>query len=87
MSCFDPLASFTYFYYVAPERSFTKSSILNIVYLTDSESIKSGVIFLKKVGQPRPLLSFIFGLLKQTSLQFLKQINVENVHPVHGTGI
>ena len=31
-------------------------------------------IFFKKNGQPRPLLSFIFGLFKQTSLQFLQQI-------------
>ena len=28
----------------------------------------------KKLGQPRPLLPFIFGLFKQTSLQFLQQI-------------
>ena len=30
-----------------------------------------------KMGQPRPLLSFIFGLFKQTSLQFLQQIYVK----------
>ena len=36
------------------------------------------------MGQPRPLLSFIFGLFKQTSLQILQQINV---HPVYGAGI
>ena len=29
------------------------------------------------MGQPRPLLSFIFGLFKQTSLQFLQQIYVK----------
>ena len=29
-------------------------------------------VFLK-MGQPRPLLSFIFGLFKQTSLEFLQQ--------------
>ena len=33
-------------------------------------------IFLK-MGQPRPLLSFIFGLFKETSLQILHQINVK----------
>ena len=37
--------------------------------------------FFKK-GQSRPLLSFIFGLFKQTSFQFLQQIYVKNVHPV-----
>ena len=30
--------------------------------------------------------SFIFALLKQT-IQFLKQINVKNVHPVSCAGI
>ena len=39
------------------------------------------------MGQPQPLLSFIFGLFKQTSLQFLQQINVKNVHPVYGAWI
>ena len=39
------------------------------------------------MGQPRPLLSFIFGLFKQTSLQFLPQIKVKNVHPVYGPRI
>ena len=34
-----------------------------------------------KMGQPRPLLSFIFGLLKQTSLQILQQINVYTYGP------
>ena len=38
------------------------------------------------MGQPQPLLSFIFGLFKQTSLQILQQINVKNVHPVYGAG-
>ena len=33
--------------------------------------------FLKKMGQPRPLLSFSFGLFKQTSIQFLQQINAK----------
>ena len=32
-------------------------------------------------GQPRPLLPFIFSLIKQISLQILQQINV---HPVYG---
>ena len=33
--------------------------------------------------------SFIFGLFKQTSLQFLPQINVKKcrVHPIYGAGI
>ena len=39
------------------------------------------------MGQPRPLLSFIFGLFKQTSLQILQQINLKNVNPVYGVGI
>ena len=29
------------------------------------------------MGEPWPLLSFIFGLFKQTSLQFLQQIYVK----------
>ena len=29
---------------------------------------------------------FIFGLC-ETSIQFLQQINVKKVHPVHGAGI
>ena len=33
--------------------------------------------FFIKMGQPQPLLSFIFGLFKQTSLQFLQQIYVK----------
>ena len=32
----------------------------------------------KKLGQPRPLFLFIFGLFKQT-IQFLQQMNVKNV--------
>ena len=43
--------------------------------------------FFKKMGQPRPLLSFIFGLFKQTSLQCLQQIYVKYVHPVYGAVI
>ena len=40
------------------------------------------------MGQPRPLFSFHFGLLKHT-LQFLQQINVKKFHvnPVYDTGI
>ena len=30
--------------------------------------------------------SFIFGLFKQTLLQFFQQINVKYVHPVYGAG-
>ena len=30
---------------------------------------------------------FIFGLFKQTLLQFLQHLNVKNVHPVSGAGI
>ena len=36
------------------------------------------------MGQHRPLLSFIIGIFKQSSLQFLEQVYV---HPVYGTGI
>ena len=42
--------------------------------------------FKKKWANPR-LFLFIFGLFKQTLIQFLQQINVKNVHPVYGTGI
>ena len=48
--------------------------------------IGSELIFLK-MGQSRPLFLFIFGLFKQTLLQFLQQINVKNVHPVSSAGI
>ena len=37
--------------------------------------------------QPLPVLSFIFGIFKQTSLQILQQTNVKNVHPVPGAEI
>ena len=43
-------------------------------------------LFLKNGPTPASF-SFIFGHFKQTSLQFLQQINVKNVHPVHGAGI
>ena len=39
------------------------------------------------MGQPPASFSFIFGLFKQISLQFLQQIYVKNVHPVYGAGI
>ena len=39
-----------------------------------------------KMGQPRPRFRY-FGLFKQTSLHFLQQIYVKNVHPVNGAGI
>ena len=41
------------------------------------------------MGQPRPLFRFIFGLFKQTLLQFLQQINVNkcHIHPVYSAGI
>ena len=41
------------------------------------------------IGPTPASFLFIFGLLKQTLLQFLKQINVKkcHVHPVYGTGI
>ena len=45
------------------------------------------LVFWLKNGQTQPLLSFIFGLFKQTSLQFLQQIYVKNFHPVNSTGI
>ena len=38
------------------------------------------------MGQPRLLLLFIFGLFKQTSLQFLQKY-VKNVIQVYGAGI
>ena len=46
-----------------------------------------GLLSVFKNGPPRPLLSFIFGLFKQPSLQILQQINVKNVHPAQGAGI
>ena len=42
--------------------------------------------YLKKMGHPRPLLSYILGLFKQT-LQFLHQYMWRNVQPVSGTRI
>ena len=40
-----------------------------------------------KMGHPRPLLSFIFGLFKQT-LQFLPQyLDMKNAHTVSCAGI
>ena len=39
------------------------------------------------MGQPWPLLLFIFGLYKQTSLQYLQQNMWKIVHPGYGAGI
>ena len=41
-------------------------------------------MFFYKNGPTPASFSFIFGLFEQT-IQFLQQINVKNVHPVHGT--
>ena len=35
-----------------------------------------------KNGHSPASFSFIFGLFQQTSIHFLQQINVKNVHPV-----
>ena len=43
--------------------------------------------FKKKWANPGLLFVLIFGLFKQTLLQFLQQINVKNVHPVSGARI
>ena len=40
----------------------------------------------KKNGPSPAYFSFIFSLFKQT-IQFVKQINAKNVHPVYGAGI
>ena len=37
--------------------------------------------------QPLPILSFVFGIFKQTSLQILQQTNVKNVNPLYDAGI
>ena len=39
------------------------------------------------MGNSRPLLSFIFGLFKQTSLQFYSKYMWKKVHPVYSAGI
>ena len=44
-------------------------------------------MILKNGPAPESFLLFIFGLFEQTSLQFLQQINVKNVHPVYGAWI
>ena len=44
-------------------------------------------VFILKNGSTRPILSFLFGLFKQTLLQFLQQIYVKNLHPVYCAGI
>ena len=40
-----------------------------------------------KMGRPRLLLSFIFDLCKQTSLQIFNKLMWKNVHTVYGAGI
>ena len=57
-----------------------------LLNLNETSTCVKFLIFIK-MGQPRPLLSFIFGLFKQTYLQILQQINVKKVHPVYGAGI
>ena len=44
-------------------------------------------VFFLKMVQPRPLLSFIFGLFKQTSIQIFITNQCDNVHRVYGAGI
>ena len=44
-------------------------------------------VFFYLMDQPRLLLSFIFGLFKQTSLQYVQQIYVKYVRPVYSDGI
>ena len=51
------------------------------------EKIVSKGIFFLKNGPTPASFSFIFILFKQTSLHFLLQIFVKNVHPVYGAGI
>ena len=41
--------------------------------------------FFLKMGQLRPL--FHFFIFSNTNMQFLQQINVNNVHPVYGARI
>ena len=69
---------------------------LNSSRLVDFNQIKENVLaqwirmYLLSffLNGPTPTsFSFIFGLFKQTSLQFLQQINVKNVHQVYGAGI
>ena len=43
--------------------------------------------FKKKIGQPRPLWLFIFGLFKKRHYNVLQLIYVKNVRPVYGAGI
>ena len=50
--------------------------------LNKGNEIRFSVVFFKKWAS----FSFTFGLFKQT-IQFLKQINAKNVHPVNGAGI
>ena len=56
----------------------------------DSRFIKSQVIialFFLKMGQPRPLLLFIFGLFKQNHYNFYNKYMWKNVQTVYGAGI
>ena len=59
----------------------------SLIYIEALEIMRR--FFLKKDRANPGLFSFIFGLFKQTSLNFLQQINVKkyHVHPVYGTGI
>ena len=56
------------------------------VYQTNRQQ-HFAIKILFKNGPTPASFSFIFGLFKQISLQFLQQINVKNVHPVYGARI
>ena len=58
------------------------------INLDNDQRIIGSILFLKK-GPTAASFSFIFGLFKQTSIQFLQQFNVKkcHVHPVYGAGI
>ena len=43
----------------------------------------NSILKMLKMGQTRPLFHFF----RLSSLQFLQQINVKNVHPIYGAGI
>ena len=45
------------------------------------------LFFFKKNGPSPASFSFIFGLFKQTSIQFYNKLMWKNVHPVYGAGI
>ena len=44
-------------------------------------------IIFKKLDHPRPRFRLFFVFFKQTSMQFLQQINVTNFYPLYGAGI